>query len=54
MTRKHYQAIARILAEANASDGTKEEIGEELAAYFATDNRDFRPDLFLAVVRNEG
>lgn len=53
MTKKHFTAIANILRDANASDGTKEEIGEALADFFQSVNPNFKRDRFMAVVNNE-
>jgi hypothetical protein len=53
MTRKHFEAIAKIIRDARTSDGVKEEIGKALADFFETQNPNFRHDLFMQVVNNE-
>lgn len=55
MTKKHFQAIARIFHKHNVHDGNRgqAELAREVAAYFATVNPNFDRTRFLAACRGE-
>lgn len=47
MTRKHFEAIAAILAFNISNPITRQTVSEELASYFATVNPNFDRSRFL-------
>ena len=50
MTKKHYEAIAAIIADVKQNEQKHHHawrIAEKLAEYFASDNANFKKDLFF-------
>jgi hypothetical protein len=48
MTRKHFEAAAQILADADLAREARATIAQDFAEYFATQNPNFDRDRFFA------
>lgn len=54
MTRKHYEAVAALIAETHLDNEARETFGVGMARIFAADNDRFDPDRFFEAAAISG